>query len=169
MSKIRLIHREPCAEAGAIAAMIAAGEKEILEICIVADSPSPVSPCGGCRQKLAEFSQPSTRVHLANLHGVLESHTLGDLLPHSFLPITYWVDEHYHYFGKGAGSDSAPKEEINEFSAGLADGSVSDAQAAAFAMAVCLHGLSEQERVDLTLAMRDTGNVRIGTTWFGHR
>ena len=54
------------------------------------------------------------------------------------------------------------KEEINEFSAGLADGSVSDAQAAAFAMAVCLHGLSEQERVDLTLAMRDTGNVR---TW----
>ena len=52
------------------------------------------------------------------------------------------------------------KEEIKEFSAGLADGSVSDAQAAAFAMAVCLHGLSEQERVDLTLAMRDTGNVR---------
>ena len=54
------------------------------------------------------------------------------------------------------------KEEINEFSVGLANGSVSDAQAAAFAMAVCLHGLSEQERVDLTLAMRDTGNVR---TW----
>ena len=73
-----------CAEAGAIAAMIAAGEKEILEICIVADSPSPVSPCGGCRQKLAEFSQPSTQVNLANLHGVLESHTLEDLLPHSF-------------------------------------------------------------------------------------
>ena len=73
-----------CAEAGAITAMIAAGEKEISEICIVADSPSPVSPCGGCRQKLAEFSQPSTQVNLANLHGVLESHTLEDLLPHSF-------------------------------------------------------------------------------------
>lgn len=51
-------------------------------------------------------------------------------------------------------------EEINEFSTGLADGSVSDAQVAAFAMAVCLHGLSDRERVDLTLAMRDTGNVR---------
>jgi len=51
-------------------------------------------------------------------------------------------------------------EEINEFSTGLADGSVSDAQVAAFAMAVCLNGLSERERVDLTLAMRDTGNVR---------
>ena len=73
-----------CAEAGAIAAMIAAGEKEILEICIVADSSSPVSPCGGYRQKLAEFSQPSTKVHLANLDGVLECHALGDLLPHSF-------------------------------------------------------------------------------------
>ena len=51
-------------------------------------------------------------------------------------------------------------EEINEFSTGLADGSVSDTQVAAFAMAVCLNGLSERERVDLTLAMRDTGNVR---------
>ena len=73
-----------CAEAGAIAAMIAAGEKEISEICIVADSPSPVSPCGGCRQKLAEFSTPSTMVHLANLKGILASHSLGELLPNSF-------------------------------------------------------------------------------------
>ena len=52
------------------------------------------------------------------------------------------------------------KKEIQEFSSGLADESVSDAQAAAFAMAVCLQGLSERERVDLTLAMRDTGNIR---------
>ena len=73
-----------CAEACAIAAMIAAGEKEISEICIVADSPSPVSPCGGCRQKLAEFSTSSTKVHLANLKGILASHSLGELLPHSF-------------------------------------------------------------------------------------
>ena len=73
-----------CAEAGAIAAMIAGGEKEISEICIVADSPSPVSPCGGCRQKLAEFSTSSTKVHLANLKGILASHSLGELLPHCF-------------------------------------------------------------------------------------
>ena len=52
------------------------------------------------------------------------------------------------------------KHEIKEFSTGLADGTVSDAQAAAFAMAVCLNGLSEQERVELTLAMCDTGDVR---------
>ena len=73
-----------CAEAGAIAAMIAAGEKEISEICIVADSTNPVSPCGGCRQKLAEFSTSSTKVQLANLKGILASHSLGELLPHSF-------------------------------------------------------------------------------------
>ena len=73
-----------CAEAGAIAAMIAGGEKEISEICIVADSQSPVSPCGGCRQKLAEFSKTSTQVHLANLDGILECHNLGELLPQAF-------------------------------------------------------------------------------------
>ena len=73
-----------CAEAGAITAMIAAGEKEISEICIVADGQNPVSPCGGCRQKLAEFSTPASKVHLANLKGILASHSLGELLPHCF-------------------------------------------------------------------------------------
>ena len=50
-------------------------------------------------------------------------------------------------------------EEIVFFARGLADGQVTDAQAAAFAMAVRLNGLTERERVDLTLAMRDTGKV----------
>jgi thymidine phosphorylase len=52
------------------------------------------------------------------------------------------------------------REEIDYFARGLADGKVTDSQAAAFAMAVCLKGLSERERVDLTLAMRDTGKVQ---------
>ena len=52
--------------------------------------------------------------------------------------------------------------EIRSFANGLADGSVSDAQAAAFAMAVCIKGLSEKERIELTLAMRDSGKV---CTW----
>ena len=52
------------------------------------------------------------------------------------------------------------REEIDYFVRGLADGQVTDSQAAAFAMAVCLKGLSERERVDLTLAMRDTGEVQ---------
>ncbi|SLN67407.1 Thymidine phosphorylase [Aquimixticola soesokkakensis] len=48
---------------------------------------------------------------------------------------------------------------LAQFSQGLADGGVSDAQAAAFAMAVFLNGLSESARVDLTTAMRDSGDV----------
>ena len=45
------------------------------------------------------------------------------------------------------------------FAQGLASGAVSDAQAGAFAMAVCLNGLSNQGRVALTQAMRDSGDV----------
>jgi thymidine phosphorylase len=52
------------------------------------------------------------------------------------------------------------REEIDYFAQGLADGKITDSQAAAFAMAVCLNGLSERERIDLTLAMRDTGKVQ---------
>ena len=43
-----------CAEAGAIAAMVAAGETELSEVYVVSGGEKPVSPCGGCRQKLAE-------------------------------------------------------------------------------------------------------------------
>ena len=73
-----------CAEAGAIAAMVAGGANCIEEICIVADSRVPVSPCGGCRQKLAEFSQPDTPVLLAGLNGEIIRKTIGELLPDSF-------------------------------------------------------------------------------------
>ena len=53
-----------CAEAGAIAAMVAAGETRISEVCVIADSPEPVPPCGGCRQKIAEFAaQDVVRVY----------------------------------------------------------------------------------------------------------
>ncbi len=51
------------------------------------------------------------------------------------------------------------EEDLNWFAQGLADGVVSDAQAGAFAMAVCLNGLGEQGRVALTLAMRDSGDT----------
>jgi thymidine phosphorylase len=60
---------------------------------------------------------------------------------------------------KVRGKTQLSNEEFKIFSEGLADGTVSDAQAAAFAMAVCLQGLCESERVALTLAMRDSGNI----------
>jgi cytidine deaminase len=73
-----------CAEAGAIAAMVAAGETRLTEVAVIADSPSPVSPCGGCRQKLAEFGDGSVRVTLATTDGAAMTTTIGDLLPGSF-------------------------------------------------------------------------------------
>lgn len=73
-----------CAEAGAIAAMVAAGETELVEVAVIADSPSPVPPCGGCRQKLAEFGRHDTAVTLATLDGATLTTTVGDLLPGSF-------------------------------------------------------------------------------------
>lgn len=49
--------------------------------------------------------------------------------------------------------------DLRAFALGLGDGSVSDAQAGAFAMAVCLQGLGDAGRVALTLGMRDSGQV----------
>ena len=51
------------------------------------------------------------------------------------------------------------EDELRWFSAGLANGAVSDAQAGAFAMAVCLNGLDADGRVSLTMGMRDSGDV----------
>ncbi len=73
-----------CAEAGAIAAMVAAGETEIRAVYVIADSPQPVPPCGGCRQKLMEFAAPETPVTLATVGGAERTVTVGDLLPGAF-------------------------------------------------------------------------------------
>lgn len=73
-----------CAEAGAIAAMIAAGETELIEVAVIADSPEPVPPCGGCRQKLAEFGRSHTPVLLATVGGKTLASTVGELLPGRF-------------------------------------------------------------------------------------
>lgn len=73
-----------CAEAGAIAAMIAAGDTEIAEVAVIADAPVPVQPCGGCRQKLKEFAASEVVVTMANLSGVELQMTVGELLPGAF-------------------------------------------------------------------------------------
>jgi cytidine deaminase len=73
-----------CAEAGAIAAMVAAGGIHIAAVCVIADAPRPVPPCGGCRQKLAEFAQPDAPVTLATVAGAREETTVGALLPGAF-------------------------------------------------------------------------------------
>ena len=75
-----------CAEAGALAAMCAAGEREVVEIVVIAGSPAPVPPCGGCRQKLAEFADPGVIVTMATTQGHTQSMTVGELLPGAFTP-----------------------------------------------------------------------------------
>ncbi len=73
-----------CAEAGAIAAMVASGETRIAEVLVIADSPSPVPPCGGCRQKIAEFAAPDVKVTLATTGGLERVMTVAELLPGLF-------------------------------------------------------------------------------------
>jgi cytidine deaminase len=73
-----------CAEAGAIAAMVAAGETELAEVYVIADCPSPIPPCGGCRQKLKEFGAGDVQVTLATTDGAEQQTSIGALLPGAF-------------------------------------------------------------------------------------
>jgi cytidine deaminase len=75
-----------CAETSAIAAMVLAGESKIIELLVLGVSDEPVTPCGGCRQRIREFAAPDTPIHMATPDGVLVSMTLDELLPQSFGP-----------------------------------------------------------------------------------
>jgi cytidine deaminase len=75
-----------CAEAGAISAMVLSGGKHIRAALVLGDAPEWVTPCGGCRQKLREFSAPDMPVLLCNPNGLQASLSLDELLPHSFGP-----------------------------------------------------------------------------------
>ena len=69
-----------CAERNAVFSAVAAGEQEFAKIAIVADSKTPVTPCGACRQVLAEFSA-DLEIWCANLAGETFHSTLAELLP----------------------------------------------------------------------------------------
>jgi len=73
-----------CAEAGAIAAMVAAGDTVIKEVAVIADSPTPVPCCGGCRQKLAEFAASDVAITMGTLSGEALTMTLAEILPGRF-------------------------------------------------------------------------------------
>ena len=75
-----------CAEAGAISAMAAAGERMIVEMLVLGDGEALVTPCGACRQRIREFAAPETPIHIADRNGVRASFTQSSLLPHSFGP-----------------------------------------------------------------------------------
>lgn len=76
-----------CAEAAAIAALVAAGKRRVLECAVIGPGPETITPCGGCRQKLREFAGEDLKIHLCGLDGVHRTVTLGSLLPMSFGPV----------------------------------------------------------------------------------
>ena len=75
-----------CAEAGAIAAMIAAGHTRLAAVLVLGEGAAPVTPCGACRQRIREFGAPDTPIHIADLNGIRRSFRLDELLPFSFGP-----------------------------------------------------------------------------------
>jgi cytidine deaminase len=74
-----------CAERNAVAAAVAAGARAIRAVAVVTDARPPASPCGACRQVLAERGRADTTVYLAGPRGsAAVTHTLGALLPEAF-------------------------------------------------------------------------------------
>lgn len=73
-----------CAETTMLGHYIMDGGGEITDIAVTAERMDRITPCGGCRQRLAEFSKPSTRLHLCDQTGVVQTLTMGDILPLGF-------------------------------------------------------------------------------------
>ena len=73
-----------CAEAGAIASMIAGGSEKIKAILVIADGKDLVYPCGACLQRIAELGDDNTTVYLANMEKICQKYLLKDLLPYNF-------------------------------------------------------------------------------------
>lgn len=73
-----------CAEATAIGSMVSGGSKTIKAVVIASPNDDLCFPCGGCRQKIAEFADDATPIYLVTSNGDVEKHTVGELLPYAF-------------------------------------------------------------------------------------
>ena len=73
-----------CAEIAAVAVMVAAGERHIVEALVMSEGDVLIAPCGGCRQHLREFADDATPIHLCDPAGVRRTVTMGELLPLAF-------------------------------------------------------------------------------------
>ncbi len=75
-----------CAEAGALTAMILAGDRTLSDIVVLGEGEVLCTPCGACRQRLREFGGDTLAIHVAGPEGIRRRFTLAELLPHSFGP-----------------------------------------------------------------------------------
>ena len=75
-----------CAEASAIGNLVANGFNKIKEVVVIGSGDLLCSPCGGCRQRLREFSSLNVNIHMCNTNGHIKTSTLEELLPDSFGP-----------------------------------------------------------------------------------
>jgi len=73
-----------CAETTALGHYVMGGGGKITEIAVVAERMARITPCGGCRQRLAEFAGADTKLYLCDGTGVVETVTVGALLPYGF-------------------------------------------------------------------------------------
>ncbi|WP_438825318.1 cytidine deaminase [Bacillus sp. JJ1609] len=73
-----------CAERTAIFKAVSEGDTEIKAIAVVGDTEGPISPCGACRQVIAEFATEDTKIYLANLNGDVQETTISEILPGYF-------------------------------------------------------------------------------------
>jgi cytidine deaminase len=75
-----------CAEASAIAAMVMGGERKINQIYVMTKNDEGGIPCGGCRQRIREFSDSTTQIIMCSPDGIQNRMNLSELLPQSFGP-----------------------------------------------------------------------------------
>ena len=75
-----------CAEASAIASMVMGGERKIKTIYVMTKNDEGGIPCGGCRQRIREFSDEDTQIMMCSPDGVKTQLNLAELLPNSFGP-----------------------------------------------------------------------------------
>lgn len=73
-----------CAEASAISSAITAGQKRLTRVWVASSLPGLIWPCGGCRQKIWEFSEPGCEVISVAEDASTESHAIEALLPLGF-------------------------------------------------------------------------------------
>jgi cytidine deaminase len=73
-----------CAERNAVAAAVAGGARRIRAVAVASGARPPATPCGACRQVLAELGGADTEVLIAGPRGAARKTTLGALLPQAF-------------------------------------------------------------------------------------